>query len=327
MSVKPYKRLLRVLTKKWPAPASEGVFNVHGVILDYQGMQPTPISFEGFSRAIEGPDDSALQHVSVRQFYETVSGGRVRLGRVTAERFECRSSQVDIESDMAAYFQEAIQRSGNFLPRTHFMFALPVNRAAGLHGNYALWFHASNPLALVHELGHNFGLKHAEALDHPSGEWLCRGDASDRMGARSGYMLFNAPNMLALRWLPESASRMVQHSCELALRPLTQTLVDRPATCNDIPMVITIPISEGAFLYLSLRDRVEPFDSRFLGERYVRKMSIHTRHGRTRLWGLLAEGDEFRFTESEGLKSFNSITISDLRHVEEKLHFRVTIDP
>lgn len=81
--------------------------------------------------------------------------------------------------------------------------------------------------ATPHELGHNLGLPHADALDSgdevitPTGVRVERGDLFDRMGSSSGFYHFNAAHKDRLQWFsPDQLHGIVGQSGTVALTPL-----------------------------------------------------------------------------------------------------------
>lgn len=308
--------------KNWPPFSTTGEISVHGVIVDHQGSRQNPLSEEAFLRAIQGHSQQSEDYVPAKTFYEDVSDGQLRVGRVTVERFTMSGRPVDQRTVYEAFFRHIRDNRLSFDPRTHFMFALDKRGASGVHRHYALWFDASmpNPSTIIHEFGHNLGLMHATTPDDD------RGDKSDRMGAKSGFMEFNAPNRIYLRWLRDEAAQLVQSSGDYKLTPLEYSNVS-----NIAPKVIKIPISDSNCLYLSLRDRIGPYDSRFLSEEYVRRMSIHTRtldKGRPKkscLLAILGESQSYRFDNSTLLRTCKEIEVSNLQHEGDEIRFHVGI--
>ena len=143
-------------------------------------------------------------------------------------------------------------------------------------------------------------------------------------------MEFNAPNLVYLGWLDESFIQEVRQPGEYALGAL-----EAADNANQSPKVIVIPISHANDLYLSMRDSIGPYDSRYLDPRYERKLSVHIRGSRrasnapkrTQLLAVLGEGESRRFNDKALLKRYGEIVLTDVYDAGRLLRFRIDLVP
>ena len=300
---------MKTLSASWPPFVTTGEINVHGIIVDDRADGESSLTEREFIAAIDAPSVPDRSLISLKTYYEDVSGGRLRIGNVTAERFEVVGNGGSNDGIYEQFFRGALSAGRVFRPRTHFMFALNKRGASATHRNVVLNFDASmpNPSTLIHEFGHNLGLMHATTVSSD------RGDTSDRMGATSGFMEFNAPNLVFLNWLDDSAIGRIESTGVFQLTPLVSSNVQ-----VGLPRVLLVPISDSNFLYLSVRQRSGRYDSFHLPIRYDEKLSIHTRmldaHGnpkKTCLLAVLGEGDQFQLSDRRLLTNYCSVCVTN----------------
>jgi len=152
----------------------------------------------------------------------------------------------------------------------------------------------------VHELGHNYGMRHA-SID-PNNDGIIRGseEYSDRscpMGNSSNWNLFNAPHQDQMGWFDSFPDALLETRTggSFTLAPLE----DDPSTTSQ-PLALKIPTSRGEFYYISYRRDKGNYGE--FSSIYRNNVSVHRYSGsdddNTRLIANLELGESFSDPET-----------------------------
>jgi hypothetical protein len=209
------------------------------------------------------------------------------------------------------------------------MFGFNKSGASGSHLRYRLDFdlNMKNESSIAHEFGHCLGLRHARVPveNGLSEKDADRGDKSDRMGAKEGWIEFNAPNLIHLQWLDDSFVEELRTG-EHFISPLEY--------CHNgsgLKKVFTVPVPNGNCLYLSMRDVIGPYDSKYLSSLYAQKLCVHTwvqdpgnmTERKTCLLDVLGKGEQFPRNNGWFSTSYGDMRVKVLDSCADQLKFRI----
>jgi hypothetical protein len=149
----------------------------------------------------------------------------------------------------------------------HVMYLFPRNYPCswggrGMLNNRITWIRNCHPIVLSHELGHNFGLHHA----NKDGE----GEYSDHSCTMGRYQReFNAPHKQQLGWIPNEKTIDLTQDGTYKVAPLNED----PTQTNYAQVYRIHNSAIGQYYYLSFRDKSGTFDAN-LESTYADRLNI-----------------------------------------------------
>ena len=183
-------------------------------------------------------------------------------------------------------------------------------------------FHCGIPSIYAHEIGHNFGLRHAFEIDDNG---ALHYDYSDIMGGvwkdGVGWVPargMNAPHKIQMDWIAEE---QIVRTSECGVFELNA--LELPLSQATGPQVVEIPLPDGSgSYYLSYRSGIG-FDANLLPD-YIDKLNVHT-------WSGLIHNDTYfegAFDPGEGfVDEANDFAFNIYERDEDSALVEVLIDP
>ncbi|MCL4375092.1 hypothetical protein M1523_04515 [Patescibacteria group bacterium] len=281
--------------------------------------------------------------LSVNNYYKEVSFNQVRLSGNVFGYYTIPfsgNSNCDYEAWSSSAWAMAQQASVPLQDYDHYIYVFADNvcgqafpAIAQLGGNEIWLFNTPSNAVIAHELGHNFGLNHANYLNC-NGEPIDRysnctevgyGDPYDVMGAGNMFHT-NAFNMITEGWIPASRVINVSESGTYTISPLELS--------STLPQAIRVLKRDtNDYYYLEYRQPIGVFDaplSAYAGA--TRGVLIHLVRGNlleattlyinnypsTSSFPALADGDSFEDTNG-------AVSITQISHDDNKVILSVVV--
>lgn len=229
-TIKPRQRIVRRLSKNTPRQIPvQGNKRLIAAIVDFDNAS-APCS-EAFWR-----DGFFGGEGSVAEVYNTISSGLVSFQGTVVSGINVPGEHENCDYEFVQQYTEQQLIARGFDPDSYDHIAVltpPMScnfiGLSELPGKRVLYqgrcpTRAGTLRTILHEIGHNYGLHHASAIDEDTGASNTFGDFSDFMGG--GKTRLNAPHLNYLGWLPEERAVEEEVNTLNPLYPLLPSLIN-----------------------------------------------------------------------------------------------------